>query len=48
MDERECKHGTTCPVCDDELQKLRKLREKLSHYSPALHDLLMQEVEAGR
>jgi hypothetical protein len=33
---------------EDELAKLRKLKEKLEHYNPSLHDLLMQEIEAGR
>lgn len=31
-----------------ELEKLRKLKEKLDHFNPSLHDILMQEVEAGR
>lgn len=44
----ECEHGTACPVCQKELEKLRKLKEKLEHYNPSLHDLLMQEIEAGR
>ena len=33
---------------EDELRKLRKLKATLEHYSPAIHDLLMQEIAAGR
>lgn len=33
---------------EEELEKLRKLKAKLSDYWPSLHDLLLQEIEAGR